>query len=776
MEIYLLKRTVILLSILFGIFIPIHAQKASITAHVIDRENKPIEYANVQLMDKDSIFIKGTVTDMDGNMEIKVDRADDYWLNITNIGYETNSTFIPKASGKLPLGDIILKESTIALDSVTVTAHRIIHQIDRQIILPNQLERKSSNTAFDLIGNMGLSRLKVDKTNKSISLMDGGNIQIRINGVPASIKEIYAIPNKEIIRVEYYDNPGAQVKEDAIIDFIVRRKQNGGYISTDLSNAVNIAFGNNNILLKLNHKNSEFTVNYYTENRHFKKAWYESTTTFNYPNGQQMIREEKGIPASTYYWYNYVQASYNYTLTDKRVFNINLINGSITGETKTNSLSTYSTQPDNTFLISKRNKDPFLNPAINLYYNEKLPKKQEIIFEVAGEYKRSKYHRNYSETNITTTDKDTITSNIKGDLYSFYAAGNYKKKFEKLLFLSGVTYNWSHSQNKYSGTIAEQSTLRNQELYFYTQIQGEIGKLSYMGNLGVSYFDFNDKNNTYRYWQFKPNISASYAPTKDINIQYQLSFQNFAPSISEMSNVIQMIDPYQIKKGNPKLKYCSLYANTLSASYQRKRFNANVIFYNRYIKNPIWEDIYFDEQESKFISASNNHKSNMGTGIVTKINWQILKDILSISLYGEICWMKVDSELFHYKIAPFLGGGELNFSMKGWQVRFEMYNRIRRLQGTSITYDEWPTDILDVGYKYKELYIGFRSFGLFANNTYQGEKNLTPIRPSTSWSYTDSTPTISLRLSWNFAWGKKSKAEQIEVKRAGSETGILKVN
>lgn len=86
------------------------------------------------------------------------------------------------------------------------------------------------------------------------------------------IQEILALQPEDVIRIEYHDEPGLRYGDNAaaVIDYIVRRHQTGGYVGFDTSTSVNTLLGNNNATAKINHKNSEWGINYHEGYRSFK--------------------------------------------------------------------------------------------------------------------------------------------------------------------------------------------------------------------------------------------------------------------------------------------------------------------------------------------------------------------------------------------------------------------------------------------------------------------------------------------------------------------------
>ena len=65
----------------------------------------------------------------------------------------------------------------------------------------------------------------------------------RINGVKASVEEIKSIRPEDIVRIEHYEEPGSGYQNaEAVIDYIVRRRNSGGYVSANLSNSFPVSF------------------------------------------------------------------------------------------------------------------------------------------------------------------------------------------------------------------------------------------------------------------------------------------------------------------------------------------------------------------------------------------------------------------------------------------------------------------------------------------------------------------------------------------------------
>lgn len=104
----------------------------TITGTVVDIDNKPIEFANVILLNKDKTeIILGTITDEKGYFKIETDIKIEKNLQISYVGF---TDFFKIISNSVGLDKIILK-SNKKLDEVVITARKkIIERKDDKII------------------------------------------------------------------------------------------------------------------------------------------------------------------------------------------------------------------------------------------------------------------------------------------------------------------------------------------------------------------------------------------------------------------------------------------------------------------------------------------------------------------------------------------------------------------------------------------------------------------------------------------------------------------
>lgn len=582
------------LILLFVCALPVKAQM--VKGILKNIANEPVEYANLQLlMAGDSTFIAGTVSDKKGNFQLAKPADKELLLKISTVSYQTVWKAIGAKENNKDLGTITLEEDVAALGDVTVTANRVIQKVDRQIVLPGTVEKEAAVSGLQLLANMGLPRLLVDMQNRNISMADGGSVILRINGIPAQINDVVMLRPKDVIRIEYHDMPGVQVQADAIIDFIVRRRETGGYLKAYYNNSIPIKSGltgNGDLAAKINHKLSEWSLYYTAEHRNYEDRWIENRFTYQTPEGE-VTGHTKGVPSPFNYLMQTANLAYNYTKPDKRTFNAIFRGDFFNRFAKDENNTTLSTLTDAILNEKSRSKEFSQRPSLDIYYREFLPKKQMLQVDVVGGLNHTTTYRKHKAELSNGGMTDVNISDVTGNKYYLIAEANHSKEWEKLMLLTGIKYNYGHTKNEYGGNIKAHTALDNSDLYMYTMLQGKAKKFGYNLGVGASYSYFKGSGKGYKFWTFRPNVVLSYFPNNNILLRYSFDSDPNIPSLSQLSDVEQVQDQFTVLKGNPSLTPYRAYMNKLSFSYQKSIGYIEVGATHYLAKNPIMRYIYY---------------------------------------------------------------------------------------------------------------------------------------------------------------------------------------
>ena len=300
-------------------------QNIQLKGTIKNEDKQAIEFANIVLQTRDSNMVTGASSDAKGHFELVNISAGTYRLVISSVGYQTQEIWLADLNQSRNLGEIYLAEEAFALDNVTVTASAQRSEIDRKIVYPSERQQKASANGVDLLQQLMLPRLQVDPVNNTIQIPGDGEVQLRINGVKVTNQEIRALRPDEIVRVEYHDNPGLRYgNAEIVIDYIVRRPETGGNFGVDIMQSPHVAWGNYQASMKINHKKSEFSANYWGGPRDFYGAYRDNQEDFNLGNGTELHRYEKGVPSHWKLMQQWLNVAYNLQDNNKYQFNVSL--------------------------------------------------------------------------------------------------------------------------------------------------------------------------------------------------------------------------------------------------------------------------------------------------------------------------------------------------------------------------------------------------------------------------------------------------------------------
>jgi hypothetical protein len=765
-------------NVIFSLFafltLSVSLQATDIKGRIIGAIDKiPVEFVTIVILKTDSTYISGSQTDVSGNFIISGQFAkQDYLLKVSYIGYKILYIKINNLSSDIHLGDIELQESPKTLSEVTVTGNRIINKVDKQIIFPDQMQIKTSVNAFDLLSNMNLSRLIIDPVNRTAKIgME--EVQLRINGVRATIQEVVALRSQDIAHVEFYEDPGARFGNEAVgavVNFItIKERESGGYVSVDGRNAPAVRFGDDNVAFKANYKKSEFGLNYYISYRDYNKRWSDMTSRFNLPD-ETIIREQKGIKAPMEYQMHTMNLSYNLTNPDKYVFNIVLKND-IYNSNRTNAYDiAYSNSQKHT--VSKQDGNDYYNsPVLDIYYRKEMKNKQSFTINAVGTYIKTDNESNYVES-IDNEALTSIYNHVKGNKYSLITEAVYNKEFNKMVFSAGAKHTQGYADNKYTGNNPFVSNMKNADSYMFAQLQGSLTKkLSYTIGMGGARVWFKEGENQATFYTLRPSLRLAYNVNDNFTVKYNLTITTPTPSLGQLSGVEQQIDSFRINRGNPNLKPYNRYTNNISLSYNKGILSANAYLVHIYTRKQIFQTYHIEE--NKIIGLSENHKNNHYLSLQGNGNVRIIKDIWNVGAwYGVFRAISRTNTVTHTYTGIF-GGINSNLFYKGFNLSMSFNTRHKDLWGETISYGEdWSS--VEAGYKHKEAKLSIGMSYPLKGYWSAGSKNMSKIAPSEGWTYIEENGhMLYLRFSWNINFGRKYKAGEKTLQNADNDKGIL---
>ncbi|KAA6319179.1 TonB-dependent receptor SusC, partial [termite gut metagenome] len=146
------------------------------------------------------------------------------------------------------------------------------------------------------------------------------------------------------------------------------------------------------------------------------------------------------------------------------------------------------------------------------------------------------------------------------------------------------------------------------ETFLYSEFKGKAKKLDYTLGVGVtrSYFGQEGEDDSYNYYTFNPRLVFQYTLPGHSSIQLNANISNSSPSLSNLSAVEQMVDSFQIQRGNPNLKPFLRYRSELTYELQKGIFYGNLWGTYEYHPGAIMDEKYLEG--GKIVQTWNNQK------------------------------------------------------------------------------------------------------------------------------------------------------------------------
>ena len=735
----------------------------------VENNGKPLPYVTVRLLETDSTFVSGVTTDTLGKYVFSNIEKGNYLVALSSIGYKPAFIQIKMSDKNLEVPLVTLETENVVLGEVVIKGSSFIRKDDHVLVIPDKQQVKHASTGYDLLYNLMIPSIEVNKRTGTVSTF-GGEVSLYINGEKADYRDVQSLRPRDIENVEYYDVPTGKYANDvAAINYIVKKRQSGGYIFADGKQTIGYMAGDYNIGGKVDHGNTSYsfwgghTMQKYKGSIVDKNetilfpdyAVYRNreTTAGNYRNNQQYmqfkvsnVNKKRNLSAQIALVRNETPSDENYGLLD--------YSGHYTYSTR----STDSKQEQN------------LSPSLRLFGNFNIGKNQTLEFTAKGSYTQNDYTRQYTE------NENNSLSDVKEDLYSFNFSANYNIKLQhQNSFGIDIRHYHNITSSTYAGDYSSWQHLWTGESMFMLNYSQRFGKhFTMILRPGLSWMNYKlHTEDVRRYCSLKTSSRFSYQFNKKQQLALTADAGVNQPDISYMNNVDQTVDFLQIKRGNPFLDDMQVY--NISLLYNGVFGKLNVVGgtgYSIYTHNV--SPIYYLEGD-KLIGSYRSDGNIYGLGIILNISYHVtdnlrtklafkylnvqtrknyninldsysaildinyfLKDF-SINLFGKIPTEKIETSTLIVSKSPATYGASVSWSHKGWYIEAGTENPFTR-HG-----------------RYRE----HADYGVYQYNQVQTSR----IYQRTGY----------VKLAYTFDFGRKTSRDKNDVDRS-INSAIMKVN
>lgn len=611
--------------ILAFLFVP-KSYSQELSGKVIDKDNAPIEFANIFGLAKDSTFINGAVTDSCGKFVIPNAQQRYCLIKISAIGYKTK--VIPVIHEDI--GNIILEDDNVMLGEVVVKSKR-----PRYKRIHGGYSTNIQNTVYEKLENADevLGHLpRVSGSNGQYNIFGKGQPVIYIRGRPLNdVSELRQLKTSDIDKVTVLTSPG--VKYDSEIKSVIiikTKKAKGEGLSGNVEGVYNQSF-------KAGYSTSA-NLNWRSHNLDFFGGLTNS-------NNYRYNKEE--IEQNIYGGKNNIQEKMNNIIRSARSKEISgklglnyLLNDSnsigLQYHIYKNLRNQYGRVRHNDEIIINNNSNESLDydmqsvpengptHELDAYYNGKLGK-ANIAFD--GTYYKMKT-QNVMNTEETDNDRQSYGVNSVRKSESHYNAAKLVVDYpllDNFTVEGGIDFYNSHIDQDYinrEGIIAStNNTIKENNIAGFANLDYTLG--SFDISAGLRYENIykealeNHIKNAYEsrtYNKFFPNIDLSYnGESFNLGLSYEVT--STKPTYGQLSNIVSYDSRYLYEGGNPDLKMTIEHNIELSAMY---KFLALSLSYE-YDRDPIvqWGKLYKNDDDIVLLTNINIHSEKSLTFTLT---------------------------------------------------------------------------------------------------------------------------------------------------------------
>ena len=773
---------------------------------------------NVSLKQGDQ-QVSGTVTDAHGKFSLEAETGE-FVLECSYIGYEPIGMSLT-VSGNIHLGTIEMNEASTELGEVVVEGDAVIQKVDRQILLPNKEQLGASSDGMSLLQSLQIPRIVVNPVENSVKTLANQEVQLRINGIEASNSEVMAINPKDVIRIEYHDQPGVRYNgAAAVINYIVKHRDTGGNLMLNASNGVTMpGWGEYHLSGKVNFGKSSFSLMTHYSPR---DVYWTRTNAETYNLSMGTI-ENREVGEPTRFKMNPVNIglTYNWTNGEKNRVQIALRDFmKFTPQSETNRDS-YLYQGTDSFAIHDHESSKSISPSLDIYYEHNLPDDNHLYFDVVGTYINSSNDRRFQqiplspnsasascvspigtytrtcsfeqtplgETVANTTD---VTSRVRGNKYSLIGEAIYEKDWENIALTVGVRHNHQWMENRYASAINEKMvndqmvnvSMTTAETYAFAEVQQRVKQFSYAVGIGAMHTYIEQAGQKQSNWIARPQLTLSYDFGKGVFWKYKGYVSGYQPSLSAMSDVAQQIDKYQIRQGNPNLKPVMFVANEMQLSWQSTpsagsgtNVNLNLWANYSYDHKPIMDETFEQliDGQSYAVRTYANHRGFHRLQVAPSVQVRLLQNklIFTVAPFANY-YVSLGNSYTHKHFNPGVRASIMGM-YKGWQFFGEVTTRYNNLWGETLEYGEFYHHI-GLGYNVDKW--GFRAMLMnpFSVKGYSIEtKDLSALAPNTQHAeMRDFRQMLILNFHCNLDFGSRaSTRENKRINNEDKENGIL---
>lgn len=649
--------------------------------------------------------------------------------------------------------------ATQRLKEVVIQAPKVIHKADMDVYHPSKSAVDNAKNGVQLLSNLMIPSLSVSDALGTVTSA-GQSVQVRINGRVASVDQVRNLLPSSIKRVEWIENPGLRYNgANTVLNFIVANPTVGGSLMLYATQALNMAWGQYNPSVKFNFGRSQIEIGggyKLTENLKTHRDYKE---TFTYPDGRQLIRDEKPLGGRIDNSIGNAWATYNYIIPDTTVIVVD-VRGFFKPTNKTAYYGLMSTNTgESDVLLTELNGDKGSRPALSAYWEQHFPKQQLLVVDFKTQYYTGRTFSDYIEQTPAANDYlADIHTDIKDRNQLYAIEADYIKNWSKSRLTVGASYTANRNKSIYEnlgGAIFHQ---RQDMVYFFAEYFQKVRKFTFTAGIGAQYTDFlfRETGLGSHSWNLRPQAAITYSLNQGHQLRLNFESWQSTPSLAETNPTPQQIDGFQWRVGNPGIKTSNSYMLTLRYNFRIPRVYGQ--FGVRAYTSPNAITPLVKWEDDRLVTTYENSRGLQNISLFLAPQIEVVPDWLTVS--GYLQWRAERMRGTGYSLTNNAWSGSASMQLRHWGLTLSLqYIRAQRdLWGERISWGE-DLNLIDLTYNWKNwaFFVGcLLPFGRYD----RGSVSLSKWNTNERHTRTDfRIPYIG--INYNLQWGhQKRKANK----------------
>ena len=656
----------------------------------------------------------------------------------------------------------------VTLKEVTVEAAKVIRKVDGQLVVPSEAQRKAAADGYSLLGRVALPHIRVDETMHTVTaLMNNGEVQLRLNGVPAGKEEMLSLDPKQVKNIDFIDNPGVRYGEGIayVIDIHTQRNTGGYTVGADLTHTLTARNSDDRVYAKFNRRNSELSFSYGFSYQDFRGERSSEAADYLLADGSHHFVSREQTAGRNRTLGNMFQVKYCLADSSTYVFQATL---SGDGSNSPGSFADFLLWDGTvTGTFRKTAVESSFSPALDLYFFHQLGKHQSVTVDIVG-------------TGIYTGRR---TQNDEGGHYAYRADGRswtvrseavYENRLKPFTLSAGVQHMAKYTRNDYEGDVSALNRIHLGELYLFSEVKGRWKRMSCSAGAGVANKTYSQAAFRYDYWTFRPKLTLGFEVAKGLDVRYTFQTYRRVSSYAMVSKARIRNNSREWTVGNPDLRPSRVIQHLVELSYCRPRLTNNV--YMEYRNNQNCNmGVYERTAAGQFLYSQQNAGSIRMFYVQDYLKYDLIPEHLSLTLAGGINRFFNVSSLYRHYLTSYTCGGNVQVYLGRWTLAGFADNGWKFVEGEQLGHDS-PAVYFTAGYR-----LGNCTVSLYLQHPFQQHPQMYRsqvlneyLHKEISQRSRDLGNMLTISFNWRLSRGKTYKEIRKTIQqKEDRQTGIM---